>query len=86
MRYDDKTYTRILKRPKDISEKIDSLLRNPGRLEEMGANARAFTEKYFDWNERAAIYPEIFKDVAERDFVGLKEIPLIVEVGETEFA
>ncbi|MEE9594153.1 MAG: hypothetical protein V3V92_02025, partial [Candidatus Hydrothermarchaeales archaeon] len=71
---------------KDISEKIDSLLRDSERLEEMGVNARAFTEKYFDWNERATIYPKIFEAIVEGDYSKLKELPLVVEVGETEFA
>jgi glycosyltransferase involved in cell wall biosynthesis len=72
--------------PRDISKKIDSLLRDPEKLEEMGENARAFTEKYFDWDERAAIYPEIFEAIVEGDFERLEEIPLIVEVEKTEFA
>ncbi len=72
--------------PKDISEKIDSLLRDSESLEEMGANARVFTEKYFDWDKRAAIYPKIFEAVAEGDLTRLKEIPLVVEIDKTEFA
>jgi len=71
---------------KDISEKIDSLLRDSERLEEMGKNARSFIEKYFEWDERAAIYPRIFEAISEGDYNRLKEIPLVVEVGETEFA
>ncbi len=71
---------------KDISEKINSLLKDSERLEEMGVNARAFTEKYFDWNERATIYPKIFEAIVEGDYSKLKELPLVVEVGETEFA
>lgn len=72
--------------PKDISEKIDSLLKDSERVEEMGANARAFTEKYFDWDKRAAIYPKIFEAIATGDLERLDEVPLIVEVEKSEFA
>ncbi len=70
---------------RDIAEKIDSLLQNPKKAEEMGSNAREFTERYFDWDERAKIYPLIFEAVVEGDLKRLKEIPLIVEVDKTEF-
>ncbi len=71
--------------PRDIAEKVDFLLRDDKGREEMGVNAREFTERYFDWDERARIYPKIFEAIAAGDFARLKEIPLVVEVEETEF-
>ncbi len=72
--------------PRDIAEKINSLLEKQEKAEEIGSNAREFVEKYFDWDERARIYPKIFDAVAGKDIGRLKEIPLVVNVEETEFA
>ncbi|MEE8167790.1 MAG: glycosyltransferase family 4 protein [Candidatus Hydrothermarchaeales archaeon] len=71
--------------PRDIAEKIEYLLDNPERTEEIGSNAREFIERYYDWNERAKIYPLIFEAIAEGDMKRLTEIPLVVEVEEIEF-
>jgi glycosyltransferase involved in cell wall biosynthesis len=71
--------------PKDIAAKIEYLLSNPEKIEEMGKNAREFVVRYYDWDERAKIYPEIFECVVGGDFERLKELPLTVNVKETEF-
>ncbi len=72
--------------PRDIAEKSYFLLEKPEKAEELGSNAREFIEKYFDWEDRARIYPAIFEAVAGRDVGRLKDIPLVVNVEETEFA
>jgi glycosyltransferase involved in cell wall biosynthesis len=71
--------------PRDIAEKIDSLLGKEGRIEEIGANARDFTVRYYDWDERARIYPSIFDAIVEGDLERLDEIPLVVPLNKTEF-
>lgn len=64
--------------PRDIASKIEYLLSNPEKIEEIGANARAFIERYYDWDERARIYPEMFEAIVEGDFARLNSIPLVV--------
>jgi glycosyltransferase involved in cell wall biosynthesis len=65
--------------PNDIADKIDYLLANPERIEEIGSNAREFIELYYDWDERARIYPEIFQAIVEKDHQRLHDVPLVVE-------
>ncbi|MFQ5975562.1 MAG: glycosyltransferase family 4 protein [Candidatus Hydrothermarchaeales archaeon] len=72
--------------PGDIAEKIDYLLTRSGKAEEIGKNAREFIVKYYDWDERAKIYPPIFEAIVEGNFSELNDIPLIVHINETEFA
>jgi glycosyltransferase involved in cell wall biosynthesis len=72
--------------PRDIAEKIESLLDNEDKIEEIGKNARDFIVKYYDWDERAKIYPEIFEAIVTGNLKLLDEIPLIVQVDKTEFA
>lgn len=64
--------------PRDIAEKIDSLLAHEERIEEIGKNAREFIKRYYDWGERASIYPEIFSAIIEEDQKRLDELPLVV--------
>jgi glycosyltransferase involved in cell wall biosynthesis len=71
--------------PKDIAEKIDSLLSHEERIEEIGKNARDFINKYYGWAERASIYPEIFRSIIEDDLKSLNELPLVVPL-ENEFS
>ncbi len=70
---------------RDIATKIEYLLCNPSKTEEMGINAREFVERYYDWDERAEIYPPMFEAISSGDLERLKEIPLVVEVEKTEF-
>ncbi len=72
--------------PRDIAEKIRYLLQSPEKAEEIGSNGREFIERYYDWDERARIYPEIFEAVYDRDLKRLQEIPLVVSLEEVEFA
>ncbi|MEE9594042.1 MAG: glycosyltransferase, partial [Candidatus Hydrothermarchaeales archaeon] len=65
--------------PSDIAEKIEYLLVNPERTEEIGANAREFIERYYDWDDRARIYPKMFEAIVEGDYERLKSIPLVVK-------
>ncbi len=65
--------------PSDIAEKIEYLLVNPERTEEIGANAREFIERYYDWDERARIYPKMFEAIVEGDYEKLKSLPLVVK-------
>jgi glycosyltransferase involved in cell wall biosynthesis len=71
--------------PKDIAEKIDYLLSSPEKIEEMGSNAREFVVKYYRWDERAKIYPEIFEAVVEGDLKRLEELPLVVSLKKIDF-
>jgi glycosyltransferase involved in cell wall biosynthesis len=64
--------------PKDIADKIDSLLSHEERIEEIGENALEFIKKYYDWDERASIYPKIFASIVEEDLKTLKDLPLVV--------
>ncbi len=66
--------------PKDIAEKIEFLLKNEEKIEEIGRNARDFIAKHYDWNERAKIYPEIFEAIISGDLKALKELPLVVQL------
>ncbi len=72
--------------PIDIANKIEYLLSKSEKREEMGKNAREFTVKYYDWDERAAIYPDIFEAVVSGNLKRLEEIPLTVDLKQTEFA
>ncbi|NOZ76391.1 MAG: glycosyltransferase [Euryarchaeota archaeon] len=72
--------------PRDIAEKIGYLLKRQEKAEEIGRNAREFIERYYDWDQRAGIYPDIFEAVAEGDLKRLDELPLVVSLEETEFA
>ncbi len=69
---------------KDIADKIDLLLSNEDRVYEIGKNARLFIRKYYDWNERASIYPGIFSAIVEGDYDKLESLPLVVPL-ENEF-
>jgi glycosyltransferase involved in cell wall biosynthesis len=71
--------------PKDIAEKIDSLLSHEERIIEIGKNARDFINKYYGWAERASIYPEIFRSIIEDDLKALNDLPLVVPL-ENEFS
>ncbi len=71
--------------PNDIAAKMEYLLDNQGKCEEMGVNARQFVERYYDWDERASIYPPLFESIASGDLKRLCEIPLVVEAHKTEF-
>jgi glycogen(starch) synthase len=64
--------------PRDIADKIEFLLENEERIEEIGRNARHFIEKHYDWDKRAKIYPEIFEAIVSDDLKRLYELPLIV--------
>lgn len=66
--------------PRDIAEKIDFLLSHPERIEEMGRNAREFVTRYYEWDERAKIYPSIFEAIVSGDLKALRELPLTVEL------
>ncbi len=66
--------------PRDIAEKIDFLLKNEAKIEEIGRNARGFVAKHYDWNERAKIYPAIFEAIAGGDLKLLDELPLVVPI------
>ncbi len=70
---------------RDIAAKMEYLLDNPSKIEEMGANARQFVERYYDWDERASIYPPMFEAIASGDLQRLRELPLVVEAHKTEF-
>ncbi|MEE8358992.1 MAG: glycosyltransferase family 4 protein [Candidatus Hydrothermarchaeales archaeon] len=72
--------------PQDIADKIEYLMTKSGKAEEMGRNAREFIVKYYDWDERAKIYPQIFDAIMEGNFTKLDDIPLVVHINETEFA
>jgi len=71
---------------RDIAEKIDYLITNSEKAEEIGSNAREFVARYYDWDERAKIYPPLFEAVINHDHSRLKDIPLVVPIEETEFA
>jgi glycosyltransferase involved in cell wall biosynthesis len=71
--------------PRDIAEKIDSLLGKEGRIEEIGANARDFIVRYYDWDKRAKIYPDIFEAIVSGELKSLEDIPLVVPLENTEF-
>ncbi|MEM2924082.1 MAG: glycosyltransferase family 4 protein [Methanocellales archaeon] len=66
--------------PRDIAEKIDFLLRNPEKIEEIGRNAREFLVKHYDWDKRAKLYPAIFEAIVNREFKILDELPLVVPI------
>ncbi len=72
--------------PQDIADKIEYLMTKSGKAEEMGRNAREFIVRYYDWDERAKIYPQIFDAIMEGNFTKLDDIPLVVHINETEFA
>ena len=46
----------------------------------MGRNAREFVTRYYEWDERAKIYPSIFEAIVSGDLKALKELPLTVEL------
>jgi glycosyltransferase involved in cell wall biosynthesis len=71
--------------PQDIAAKIDSLLRRPERIEEIGRNAREFVVHYYDWNVRARLYPPLFEAILSGDLRSLQELPLTVALDENEF-
>lgn len=68
--------------PRDIADKIDYLLSDEEKIEDIGNNARDFIVKHYDWDERAKIYPEIFEAIVENDRGRLKELHLIVPLEE----
>ncbi|MFQ6137332.1 MAG: glycosyltransferase family 4 protein [Candidatus Hydrothermarchaeales archaeon] len=72
--------------PRDIAEKIEYLLSKPEKAREIGRNAREFIAKYYDWDERAKIYPKVFEAIVDGDLRSLDDIPLVVSLQETEFA
>lgn len=72
--------------PLDIAQRIDYLLSREDRIDEIGANAREFISRYYDWEERARVYPGLFEAAVQGDLEALSELPLVVSLGDNEFA
>lgn len=72
--------------PADIAEKVEYLLKDQEKIDEIGVNARDFIVRYYDWDKRAKIYPPMFEAIANNDLDSLDDLPLIVEIDSAEYA